>query len=314
MEKFVFKIFMNKEIIQKTIIFADTFNLKVDGWRPANTHEHPYRIVFYNDKMIVGYIDAETNYIGQVKVDMSFVLFTPVGSVIGNISTDTGRFKYSIENRKDSFESIEGVFMINKYDEKRERYHISSIVILNDLDTNLIRVIFDNSTNNYDIFISKQTAENYEVVKVNSFDSQMSLEHFDYPVTGRRYFAKINLDVEGSNDFVPVNFEFLDKGAYRKDIDFLCDASRYLSYRKKFGLINYDAFAREISENDLRMFSLIDEVKEDLTFLANGITPVSIYDRMAQLCFYDKIDKFKLDFTRSQNVEIALKHSLVLKK
>jgi len=31
------------------------------------------------------------------------------------------------------------------------------------------------------------------------------------------------------------------------------------------------------------LFSLIDEVKEDLTFLANGITPVSIYDRYQNL-------------------------------
>lgn len=78
--------------------------------------------------------------------------------------------------------------------------------------------------------------------------------------------------------------------------------------------MDYDILGEEIKEQDSRMYEFIDEIRQMLTFLANGITPISLYDKLAQLSFYKESDKFKLDFTRAQEVDITLNNNLILKK
>jgi len=61
-------------------------------------------------------------------------------------------------------------------------------------------------------------------------------------------------------------------------------------------------------------FTSKEEIRQELTILANGITTINIYDKIAMLCFFKKSDKFKLDFSRAEQTNTALNYNPVLKR
>lgn len=327
MENFVFKNFMNNEVIQKTILFADAFNLYIDGWRPANSPNHPYRIVFYNGGMIVGYIDTDVYQITSskyVKTDMPLVLFTPFGKITGNFNTHYNTFSYTIENQKHVFERINGAFRVDKSSkETGEKYQIASSLTLTDLENHKTRIAFNRLLGNYTIEITKTGNKNQEAINLYLDRGYLlRIRHFNIPIPtiGEiQYMSKITVDLDIEGDKFPASFEFLDTEfsgivPYRKEIDSKDKFLHFIPYWKKLPLIDLSIIDEEIAKNDPSMLTFIDEVRAALTLPANGITPVSIYDRIAQLCFYDEIDKYKLDFTRAKSTKTALTHNPVLKR
>ncbi len=316
MGKNLFSKFMQKEVVQKTIIFADTFNLNINGWKLANTLEHPYRIVFYNQRMLVGFIDLELYDFGEnvIKSDMPFTLFTPIGKVTGIYSTSQELFRYSIE--KNYLKEMTGLFKIQKSQVFKEHYLIETFATLEDIDENRTKVIFSKFSNGYTIEITRNTKTSHETVRVGTFGGNLTIEHFDYPkFNERRYLAKIKLErKEYNNKIIPASFEFLNETCYQKYIEIKNRESIFIPSGIKIEFLDYDILGEEIKEQDSRMYEFIDEIRQILTFLANGITPISLYDKLAQLSFYKESDKFKLDFTRAQEVDITLNNNLILKK
>jgi len=316
MEQFAFREFMKNDVVQKTIIFGDAFNLNIDGWRPANSKEHPYRINFYSGSLLVGYIDVAVQEIGSLKypeTNMPFVLFTPIGKITGSFSTYLKLFSYCIEKKTDSFDKIEDFFSVDKYrKEIGGDYHIGSYLTLNNLDGGLVRIVFNQ--NSYFIEITKENAKCRETVRLYIEGEYLIIEHFNFSqLKERQDLARIKMKVDFEANFFQASFDFQNTEVYQKDIK-VNKHSIFIPYWRRLGYIDYSAIGEEIAKNDPAMFEFIDEIRNSLTLLANGITPVSIYDKLAQLCFFNEFDKFKFDFTRAQSKEVALTRNLVLKR
>lgn len=322
MEQFAFREFMKKEVVQKTIIFADAFNLTIDGWRPANTDEYPYRINFYNKGMLVGYIDITTFDIGSSKypeTDMPFALFTPMGRIEGRYDSHFELFAYDIQNRKDAFEKIDGLFEIksDKINNINDgEYSISSTLKLTNLRGEQIRVNFNRIASNYEVEIVKGTHNTKETVRLYTNSEYLRIEHFHYPEFNKRVgLTDIKIDLERRTTSHIGTFSFLDKESYGKVFEVEYDEnSIYLLWWEILEQLNYCDISCEIEENDPRMFGFIEEIRKELTLLANGTTPICIYDKMARICFFKEKDKFKLDLTRANDTKIALTENPVLKR
>lgn len=322
MEQFAFREFMNKEVVQKTIIFADAFNLTIDGWRPANTAEHPYRINFYNKGMLVGYIDIKTCDVGSWKSaesDMPFTLFTPMGKIDGNYSTHFEEFDYDIENRKESFIKLNGLFKIkgNRIGNINDgEYSISSTLKLTDLKGGHIRVNFNCIASNYEVEIVKGTHNTEETLRLYTNSEYLRIEHFHYPEFNKRVgLTDVKIDLESRTTSHIGTFSFLGKESYGKIFEVEHDEnSIYLLWWQILEQLNYSDISCEIEENDPRMLEFIEEIRKELTLLANGITPICIYDKMARICFFKARDKFKLDLTRANDTKTALTENPVLKR
>lgn len=317
MEKFAFKSFMENEVVQKTIIFADSLNLNITGWKPSHSKEHPYRIFFFSMGVFVGYIEGKTrrNRNTNFKTDMPFRFWTPFGKVNGKFSTRFECFKYSFENEQ--LDKISGLFWVkNSGSQYSQRYTIGSSVHIGLDNYEEISVRFNCINSNYDIELIRWDRRSYESVNLCSrFDSYLSIGHCAYPILNeKRMLAKINVELADDDVTVPVNFTFLNGKSYQKmtDVD-VCKFKTALC-RRRAELFDYDMFAVEINENDPRMNEFIDEIREKLTLLANGTTPVCLYDKMANICFPKARDGFKLALSRAHDVGVAFEHSMILKK
>lgn len=321
MEKFVFREFMNKEVIQKVIIFADAFNLNIDNWRPANTEANPYRINFYSGGVIVGYIDAEIFSIGtvsSVETDMPFVLFTPFGKMTGYFSTHFELFKYAFENKNDD-KKIEGLFRIKNYGEFNTKYDISSTLEFTDEKNVQTRVNLNKIGGNYIVEIVKTGNQRYETVRLHFMGSNLCIDHFHYPKRNQREdLATIKINLENREKSHLGKFGFLGHLPYAKIIEQEIPKDRCywenLPYWKKIDFMDYEEIKKEIELYDARMISFLNEVRDSLTWKANGITPISIYDKIANSCFGNEEEQFQLAFTEAQDTKVAMKDNLVLKK
>ncbi|HBA37901.1 MAG TPA: hypothetical protein DCY94_04180, partial [Firmicutes bacterium] len=242
-----------------------------------------------------------------------------LGKVIGRFSTYENLFKYSLESRKDSFSELNGLFKVqeSKYKQFKDRYRIASTLTLTDLEGTQIRVVFNNMISNYIVDIRKSGKNMCEEVRLFFKGDDLCIEHFAYPnLRKRQDIAKIKMTLEDEAESFPAIFDFLGNVPYQKDIGLKCKSSKFEAYNNYVNLqsVDYDDIASEIAENDSALFDFIDEIRNRLTFLANGITPVSFYDRTARLCFYKETDKFKLDFSGAKDAKIALEHNLILRR
>jgi len=252
----------------------------------------------------------------NMQTDMPFTLFTPLGKITGYYSTHFKLFKYIIENRSDIFKKIEGLFGVDKYGEAHNRkYHISSYLTLEDLKDNCINLSFNNMTSNYVVKILKTGNTRHEEVRLYFGGGNIEISHFYYPsFNNKQELARIKMKIETGSNILPINFEFGNKDIYSKSINMGDEYFSFKPFWKKIEQIDFKVFSEEIAVNDPKMFEFIDEVRKDLTMLANGVTPICIYDKLAQLCFYDKSDSLQLAFSRAEDVNTALTYNRVLKK
>lgn len=318
MKKFVFKTIMDNEVIQKTIIFADAVNLSITGWKPANTEEHPYRILFFSYGSFCGYIDVELwdSSREAIKTEMPFIFWTPFGKVTGFFSMHYKHFCYELKERQGSFTNLAGVLNVRSIRGSGGSYDIASSLSLTDLEHNCITVKFNSLNSYYDVKIVKTAKDSHEEVLTLALKTdKVGIRHYDFMgFANRQDLSKISMDLSKKPNAVPIEFYFLSSGSYQKETPLNLDKPTLLSRYSEQSFLDFDWFAEEISENDPRMFAFIDEVRNDLTLLANGVTPVCIYDKLARLCFNSKSNKFKLDFTGAKDTNIVFKQSMILNK
>lgn len=316
MENFVFRKFMEKRVIHKTKIFADAFNLKINSWHPENSKEHPYRINFYSGSLRVGYIDAEIYTVGDsqyVENEMPYVLFTPFGKITGKLSYSV--FDFKMDNIQDSFTEFRGLVEIkDSRNASDTKYSVGAYLTLKDLENNQIDVTFDRIIHSYDFKIVRTNRGISETLSLYVGDGHASIEHYDYCQSdGTRYLSQINLELGKGSREVPINFDFLDNVPYQKEVSLDCD-SVPIGHYPQLEKIDFNEVNQEIEKNDPRMGEFIDEIRATFTLPANGVTPVSLYDRFAKLCFYYPQYKFNLALTRAKSTKVALDDSFILKK
>lgn len=307
---------MKSEVINKTAIFADLFNLNITGFRTKSTVENSNRIELMSDNLLVGYIDITVNELNPntIETDMPFTLYTPIGKVEGSYSEHFQLFKYEVAKRKDEFEKIEGLFEVsNRSHESKEKYKISSHMTLTKEDGTRTQLISNCLAGNYLVEIYKSNNDKSETARLYLNSGNLCLDHFHYPRFNKREFlSRIKINLDSDEEIHQVNFEFKGEEPYKRNIKLSTEV--YLPAFRKTALLDYSDVSEDIDLFDERLGEFIDEVKEDYTILANGITPISIYDKQARLCFHGKKDKFKLEFSRAKEVQTTLESNKVLKK
>lgn len=312
MEKNIFKKIMNNQTIQKVMIFAKAYHLNIDNWK-FTSNEQINRILLFNGDLLVGYIDIKVNKIIPkfIESNMPFVLYTPFGKIIGNISQDL--IKYHINNRKDAFNEIEGLFKVDNISNNEENsYYASSYLTMNDLENNQINISLNKLGSNSDVEITKKIAETQNIVRVYCTNRYLRLEHINYPDANRiREMAVVELNLE-RKDIITIYFRFWGMASYKFELDVNDEEFYELPYWLKMNLLDLDIIFEEIVKKDPYMLELIEEVKQDFTIFANGTTPVSLYEQMTNVCFANDFNKWKHNFTRTE--ESVNNYNKVLRK
>lgn len=311
MEQFVFRKFIHKEVIQKTVIFADALGLRITGWHPRNTENHPHRIDFYSDGLWVGFVDAKVNpdFPSFVEDTMSFQLYTPFGAVSGVFATSSGTFFYTLQMVEN--DKIDGEFRVTKNRYTKE-YDISSVMDLFIGIIDVARVEFNVGNTIINILRAR------EQLMVTSNTEELFIEHIKtWSAELQEICARINISIDNDENTSRANYSFRGVNGFEGQTIRLKDDTH--SYdrkqkREKLGLICSEETLDLIEYYDQRMVSFLEGTKERFIFLANGLTPVSIFDRMAKICFYGSNQQFFYEFLRPKKVKIALDHNPVLKK
>lgn len=310
MEQFVFREFMRNEVIQKTVIFADALGLRITAWHPRNTEKYPYRIDFYSDGLWVGYIDAKV-FLGFVESEMPFELYTPFGKTLGTFWQSQGNFDYKLNITTNEKKELNGVFTVRSLQKENT---FSSMISLRDENNLAASLRFNAGRGIIEITkYSKQSQE--EVIMTRSG----IIDHSRYlPIKKKEQLARIILEIEEKiceeTRTACAKCEFLHYPVYDKEIMLKEGASSYRAPWNKIGFIKTESLLSEIKLYDERMLDFFNEINGMLTLSANGITPVSIFDRMAKLCFYGQTQQFFYELLRPTDVKISLDHNPVLKK
>jgi len=313
MDKRVFRKYMEKEVIQKTIIFADTFGLSIDNWHPSKEgSKFPYRIYLYEKKNIVGYIDATTTNIGDIDIfvkEFPIVLFTPIGNLTG-IYTESceNLFCYNInKTNTDTITEIEGLTKISK-NYLKNHYDIGSYIKFKDNAEDSYSVSFNHCVKYGTLHIRKN--KGLEELALNVF-SEYTISHKTDVVRGE--YTDINdIKVKREGFYSPViaTFEFNDSLPYEKDVTKETPES---NRHKIETIIDLEIINSEIAKHDPRIFEFIEEVRDVLTISTNKGT-FSIYDKLAYQSFSNTKNKLKTSLIRDNKISKSLDKNPVLQK
>lgn len=315
MDKKIYKEILKKDVINKTKVFADVFNLNITGWSTKEVDEHTHRIEFLSGNTPVGYIDAITSDISPdyPNTDMPFTLYTPIGKVTGHYSTHFEEFKYEVAKREKEFNKFSGLFKIITDDRPNDNdYLISSYLELDTPEGIHNRIVFNRLAGSHLIGIERTGNNKSEEARLYYDSGDLCIDHFHYPQFNvKELFSKIKIHLERDIDKFQVDYTFKDQ-EYSKE--FNLPLERYLPGWRKMELLDYSIIDEDITLFDEKLLNFIDEVKSDLYLLANGVKPISIYDKLAQLCFHTEADKFKLGFSRAREISTVLDTDKVLRK
>ena len=77
--------------------------------------------------------------------------------------------------------------------------------------------------------------------------------------------------------------------------------------------IDFQPLYEELANVDPDIFRIIEETRKKLVFLANGVTPVCLYDLMTNLAYYYSM-KHVLKFSQAEDINISLEDNPILKR
>lgn len=309
MDKRVFRKYMNEEIVQKTIIFADVFGLSIDKWKPAKEDsKFPYRIYLYEKNNIVGYLDVDKGKYGGEYIYVNrypIVLYTPIGNVEGYYKDWS--FKYQMEEpNSDVITEMSGFFGIEKQI-SQSNYGIKGYVSFKSNTEDSYIVSFNNCIKYGTLCLSKNND-----LDTLSFNINNSLSiSYKTNVVGGNYKDINNISVTTNTPSTVLGvFRFNDFPPYEKDITIENpDNGR----QKLDTLVDLEKLNIEITNHDPRIFEFLDEVRELLSIPSSKGT-ISIYDKLAFHSFNNDKSRIKQSLIRNKNVSEKLKKNPVLQK
>lgn len=319
MDKKVFRKYMDKEIIQKTIIFADTLGLSIDSWHPAKEESHnPYRIYFYEKKNIVGYIDANITRMHGNVLNIEYIenfpttLFTPIGNVkasYSDTSIDEGTFNYEVATpSKENLLKIDGSTKFYKTP-LEDVYNVRASIEFKDNSEDHYQVSINNYYSHGTLHISK----NYGLddYYINTNNNSLVVSHKTDVVNGL-YKNTNNIKVERDAYFSPViaKYDFNDSLSYERIVTLENKESNPYKFDT---IVDIEKVIDEIKLHDPRIIEIIDEVRDLLTVYSNK-KPFSIYDKLTYHSFKNSNNKIKRMLIRDNNVSKNLAKNPVLQK
>lgn len=308
MDKKVFRKYMDEELIQKTVIFADVFGLSIDQWKPAKENsKFPYRIYLYEKNNIVGYLDVEKKEYGSSVSKYPIELYTPVGNIVGYYNEE--RFNYSFEKtNSDTITQMRGLFSIKR--QPQHNYEVKAYLEFKNNAKDSYSVSFNDYINPGALHLSKNHALDDLFFYMNYGNQILSISHKTNVVRG--YYTDINSIIVTSNTPSTVlgTFQFNDFVPYEKDVTI---ENVVEDSQKSDTLIDLEKLNTEITNHDHRIFEFIDEVRESLSIPSNKGT-ISIYDKLAFHCFHNDKNNIKCSFIRDKNISEKLIKNPVLQK
>lgn len=308
MESAVFKTYMRDEIIQKSIIFSRAFNLNINNWKSELfDRAHPYRIYFYSDYKYVGYVDSEVDKIGNVispKSEHPFVFFTPLGKVEGTLTSryiSYFVFKMPLKNSKIDF--LEGLVTLIKTGNDKQ-YVFSARLSFYQNKKLVINLNVGDASSNY--FELQRFEEPFDTI---SFGHSLNMIHsvVDNHESVEIARAKVNLD--GRRYSISEGNHL----SYSLPLKFKDDVPEEAQFGVRMQYVDLQPVYAELSKVDPDFFIPIDTTRDDLVFMANGITPINLYDLMTTMAYSRSMQYIK-GFAHTHDVSLDLENNPVLKR
>ena len=311
MEKTVFKAYIRDEIIQKTVIFSRAFNLTINKWHTNEyDKEHPYRVYFYVDNEIVGYIDAETNKIGDtiyVQNEFPFVLYTPLGKIKGAFSSGyahAGYFVFKMPLKNSKIDFLDGLVTIIKTG--LDRKYIFSAGLSFYQKQELVTMLNVGDTSSNYLFEIERYEEPYDSVTLSH---SLSLVHD---------IAENHVPIEVARAKISLDMMHCKIRAHGQDV--CCMPLEYKEgvpkegqYNIKPQYVDFRPVYAKLLNVDPDLFKTIDATRSDLVFMANGITPVNLYDLVTSMAF-DRSMLYIRELAHTEETDINLENNPVLKR
>lgn len=316
MERIAFREFMKDNIVQKMVILAQCLGLEIEKWQPDRNEKYPYRICFYTDDMMVGFIDSLTTNYGNlllVSGKHPFTLYTPFGKVTGFYQNDNFNLEMPITDKK--FDYLKGVIEVKKQAlRKDERYSVVSSLTLFNRDKALLHTEFGKGASSY-VFAIERYTKPYDKVLYDISDT-VHIEHGC--MEGHEFVKKIEASIDYNDIWqieepkceVKVDDETYEVPiGYKKRIK-----ASFLPTDLLYKQTDFQPLYDEIMSLDPDLFKIIEETRSDLTFLANGISPVCLYDILARCTFYDSPRHPVLDFASVGEASVKINEHPVLRR
>lgn len=110
MNKVIYQRYLMKEVLQKLILFANTFGININNCDPRGTSKNPSLIRLFQDDKEVGYIEETPN-----TSTYPYVLYSPIGRIEGyfNGSNSTVNYRISFHGTA-KIDFIQGVHKLQK--------------------------------------------------------------------------------------------------------------------------------------------------------------------------------------------------------
>ena len=314
MDKRVFREFMRKDVVQKSIIFASVFGISITNWYGSNENDKfPYRIYFYHGRNLVGYIDATVMQLGDSlfpSSDFPFEFFTPIGIMKGKFDSYQEYFSYNIEEKNSHFDKIDGLFKIQTYQENDSKnYIIGSFTELKIQNKPLLSVSFNNCVGPK--FAVKSYQHVYEEVEY-VIGNTPKFVHYNYLNRNQKEkLAEITLFQDNELEILTAKYDFLTMDSYQNIIagsDFYRPI--WLTVRE----VDLKEVWKELENNDPRLLEFLNEVREEMIIYSNKSKPISLYDRLATLSFSNPKYQNSFHLTKAQRDNFGLENNPVLKR
>lgn len=311
MEKSVFKAYMREEIIQKSIIFGQAFNLTINSWgTKRNDEKHPFRIYFYADKEYVGFVDAGINKYGDtifVKGEHPFVFYTPLGKVEGTYRTgynQAGYFSFVMPIKNAKLDSLDGLIEVGRTG--LDKKYIFGAMLSFYKDQKLVTKLNVGDTSLSNLFEVQRYEAPYDMV---SFGHSLNIRHtiaenHELVVMSK---AKIHMDT------MECRIWALDHDSYAIPLQCKEGLPEEASIIMKPRYLDLEPVYEELVSVDPTFFKAVDATRDDLVFKANGITPVNLYDIMTSMAYSNSL-KYVTEFAHTKDTGISFEDNLVLKR
>ncbi len=310
MDDRIFIRFMKEQIIQKYIIFSSIFGIHIDRWKASNNEDtkYPYRIYFYKNNNIIGYIDCEVSNINN-KAYSNFLYYFYLHHTNFNISgyydSSTEQFTYNINDiNNDTFDNIKGLLLVsNLYDNLGYCYYISSCLNTFKNNKKIFDLSFNDSKSSAILEIKDYTKGEVLGCYTDFCDNNLSINHSISKNKYCHYITDIRAFVD-ENDIVKLDLRFNDR-SYRKEIY----NNSYQLNKSFFESIDFNKISTNIKKCDSRFYKFINYIRKQLTF-----DNCSLYDILANYSFNIDDSHILTDIASSFKIEnTGLNNKILIK-
>lgn len=295
--------FIDEEMLQKVLAFAQVFNLKITRWEKSKT---ALKINFFNGNLPVGEFNLNTT---KCPEDINgfntytFNFFTSFGQIKGTYIIAYDCFDYYFErlnyNSTNYNKTFGFVAYLNKNTKtismtrQKERQFIKVL-----LNSNNIEIEKRNADGIRDTFYLNASLDNSKPISINFKYLKGGYEHIFSE-------AKMFLEEDQENKVFVVNYKFL-KNKYTFNINYTGTTNE-----EKLTSIDFNKINEEIKNNCPDFITFISNIKDELSFAYYNNQKINFYNNIVNMFFPNINNPF---FIFSEGDYEASPYKLIKKK